>query len=81
MVYRGWCKLRVMLIKVKVFPESSEDKVVPVGTDAYHVFVRASAQRGHANREVIHLLSKHFGKGVQMLSGGTRHSKIFAINP
>lgn len=68
-----------MHIKIKVFPESHEDKVVEVGKGTYEVFVRAGAQNGHANRETIYLLSKHFGKGVKMVSGGTRQSKIFEV--
>lgn len=68
-----------MLIKVKVFPESREDRVEEIDSENYHVFVRAGAQNGHANREVVYLLSKHFGKGVQMVSGGTRQAKIFKV--
>ncbi len=68
-----------MLIKVKVFPESGEDKIEMVDTENYKVFVRAGAQNGHANKEVIYLLSKHFGRGVKMVSGGTRPSKIFEV--
>ncbi len=66
-------------IKVKVFPESGEDIVLEVGKDVYEVHVRAGAQNGHANKEVIFLLSKHFGKGVKMVSGGTRQNKIFEV--
>ncbi len=68
-----------MLIKVKVFPESHEDTIVEIGKDAFHAFVRAGAQNGHANKEVIYLLSKHLGKGVKMVSGGTRQNKIFEV--
>ncbi|MEK7227994.1 MAG: DUF167 domain-containing protein [Patescibacteria group bacterium] len=68
-----------MHIKVKVFSESGEDRVDQVGKDAYEVYVRAGAQNGHANKEVIYLLSKHFGKGIKMVSGGTRQSKIFEV--
>ncbi len=68
-----------MHIKVKVFPESGEDRVVEVGKDSYEVYVRAGAQNGHANKEVIYLLSKYFGKGVKMVSGGTRQAKIFEV--
>lgn len=68
-----------MLIKVKVFPESREDKIEKVDSENYHAFVRASAQNGHANKEVIYLLSKHFAKGVKMVSGGTRQNKIFEV--
>ena len=68
-----------MHIKVKVFPESVEDSVVEIGKGKYEVYVRAGAQNGHANKEVIYLLSKHFGKGIKMVSGGTRQSKIFEV--
>lgn len=68
-----------MLIKVKVFPESREDKIVEIDKENYQVFVRAGAQNGHANKEVIYLLSKHFAKGVKMVSGGTRQNKIFEV--
>lgn len=67
------------LIKVKVFPESREDKIEEIDSENYHVFVRAGAQNGHANKEVVYLLLKHFGKGVQMVSGGTRQAKIFKV--
>ncbi len=67
------------LVKVKVFPESRVDEVVEIDSDNYQVFTRASAQNGHANKEVIFLLSKHFGKGVKMVSGGVRQNKIFEI--
>lgn len=68
-----------MLIKVKVFPESREDKIVELDKENYHALVRAGAQNGHANKEVIYLLSKHFAKGVKMVSGGTRQNKIFEV--
>lgn len=67
------------LVKVKVFPESRQDRVGEIDSENYQVFVRAGAQNGHANKEVIFLLSKHFGKGVKMVSGGTRQNKIFEI--
>ena len=68
-----------MLIKVTVFPDSHEDKVVEKTADTYEVYVRASAQNGHANKVTIALLSAHFGKGVKMVSGGTRQHKIFQV--
>lgn len=68
-----------MLIKVTVFPDSHQDRVVEITPDKYEVYVRASAQNGHANKVVTALLSKHFGKGVKMVSGGTRTHKIFQV--
>jgi uncharacterized protein (TIGR00251 family) len=68
-----------MLIKVTVHPESHEDQIVQKALDAYEVYVRASAQNGHANRVVSALLAKYFGKGVRMVSGGTRTHKVFRV--
>ena len=68
-----------MLIKVTVHPESHEDRIVEKAPDAYEVYVRASAQHGHANRVVSALLAKHFGKGVRMVSGGPRTHKVFRV--
>lgn len=68
-----------MHIKVKVFPGSGEDRIEEVGKDTFEVYVRAGAQNGHANKVVTHLLSKHFGKSVKMVSGGTRQNKIFSV--
>lgn len=68
-----------MFIKVTVHPESTQDSIAQRGPDVYDVYVRASAQHGHANKVVTALLSKHFGSGVRMVSGGTRSHKIFAI--
>ncbi|MCC6198770.1 DUF167 domain-containing protein [Candidatus Nomurabacteria bacterium] len=62
-----------------MFPESSEDKIKQQSDDVFDVRVRAAAQNGHANREVIHLLSKHFNAGVKLVSGGTRSHKIFEV--
>lgn len=68
-----------MHIKVKVFPGSVEDRVVETGKNTYQVYVQAGAQNGHANKMVTYLLSKHFGKSVKMVSGGTRQNKIFSV--
>lgn len=69
-----------MLIKVTVFPESQEDSVVEISKENFEVYVRASAQNGHANKMVSYLLAKHFGKGVSLLSGGMRSKKVFRVN-
>lgn len=68
-----------MLIKVRVFPESGEEGIVPQSDDTFDVYVRAAPQNGHANREVAHLLSRHFNCGVKLVSGGTRSHKIFEV--
>lgn len=68
-----------MFIKVRVFPESYEDKIEQQSKDIFDVYVRAAAQNGHANKLAIYLLSKHFGCSVKLVSGGTRSHKIFEV--
>ncbi|HRH24920.1 MAG TPA: DUF167 family protein [Candidatus Paceibacterota bacterium] len=68
-----------MFIKVKVFPESREDKIEKVDSESYHAFVRAGAQNGHANKVTTALLTKYFGSEARMVSGGTRQNKLFEI--
>ena len=68
-----------MLIKVTVYPESHEDRIVEKAPDAYEVYVRASAQHGHANKVVTALLAKQCGASVRMVSGGTRTHKVFRV--
>ncbi len=66
-----------MLIKVKVFPESAENKVVQKSVDFYEVYVRARAEHNHANILTAHLLGEHLGRRLKMVSGATRQNKIF----
>ena len=68
-----------MLIKVRVYPESHENKVVQTETDRYEVFVRARAEHNHANLLATHLLCQHLGRGVKLISGGTKQHKIFKV--
>lgn len=68
-----------MLIKVIVFPGSSEEYVRQIAADQYEVAVRAEAQNGHANRVASYLLAKHFGTSAKLVSGGTRTHKVFRI--
>lgn len=68
-----------MLIKVRAFPDSHEDRIEKISDDTYHVYVRASAQNGHANKMVTYIVNKHFGVNSKLVAGGTRHNKIFKI--
>jgi uncharacterized protein YggU (UPF0235/DUF167 family) len=68
-----------MLIKVRAFPDSHEDRIEKISDDTYHVYVRASAQNGHANKMVMYLISKECGAHAKLISGGTRHNKIVEV--
>jgi len=49
-----------MLIKVKVIPNSSEDRVVGEENGLLKVKVRTPPEKGRANLALIELLAKHF---------------------
>lgn len=71
-----------MLIKVKAFPCSKEDKVVKKNEDSFDVFVEAEAERNMANKRIIELLAGYFNlpqTKVKMIKGFKESSKIFDI--
>jgi uncharacterized protein YggU (UPF0235/DUF167 family) len=71
-----------MLIKVKAFPCSREDKVIKKSQDSFDVFVEAEAERNMANKRIIELLAGYFGipqTKVKMIKGFKEPSKIFDI--
>ena len=71
-----------MLIKVKVFPDSKEEKIVKKSEDSFEIKVRAKAQRGEANRGVVRALTSYFKVsigGVRLIRGFKRRNKIFEI--
>jgi uncharacterized protein (TIGR00251 family) len=72
-----------MLIKVKVFPCSSENEIVKKSEDSFEVSVREKPVMGLANRAVINLLSDFFKvseKDVKLIKGFRERNKIFNIN-
>lgn len=71
-----------MLIKVRAFPLSREDKVVRKDKESFDVFVRAEAERNMANKRIIELLAEYFNlpqPKVKMIKGFRGPSKIFDI--
>lgn len=71
-----------MLIKVKAFPLSKEDKVVKKKEDSFDVFVEAEAERNMANKRIIELLAEYFElpqTKIKMIKGFKEPSKIFDI--
>ena len=57
-------------IKVKVKPNSAKNKVLGLDEQGFlRVDIKAPAQKGKANKELIKFLSKHFKKRVEIISG------------
>ncbi|BCX15115.1 MAG: hypothetical protein KatS3mg097_007 [Candidatus Parcubacteria bacterium] len=71
-----------MLIKVKVFPSSKEEKIVKKAEDSFEVKVKERAERGLANMAVIRILASYFKipvSQVRLLKGAKSKNKIFEI--
>ena len=57
-------------IIVKVKPNSASNEVLGLDEQGLlRVNVKAPAQKGKANKELVKVLSKHFKKRVEILSG------------
>jgi len=76
------------VLRVKVFPEASEDLVVEKSKQKdgwqYEVYTRAPALENQANREVLFLLAKHLGveqKRLRIISGHQASSKQILLYP
>ena len=68
-----------VFIKLKVHPDSKEDKIIQKGGDCFEVWVRAPAERGLANKAALRLLGRQMemppGK-LRLVKGAHSRSKI-----
>lgn len=57
------------IIQVRVKPKSEKNEVLSMDDGVLKVNVKAPPDKGKANKELIKLLSKHFKKKVEIISG------------
>ena len=57
------------IIQVKVKPNAPKTEVLGMDNDILKVNVNAPPDKGKANKELIKVLSKHFKKRVEIVSG------------
>lgn len=72
----------LMLIKLRVHPDSKKDAVERLKPDHYEVWVRAAAERGQANAAVLTLMGKALGVApgrIRLIKGATGPSKIIEV--
>lgn len=77
-----FCNPRLMLIRVKTFPDASEDRVIKKSDTNFEVFVREKPQLGRATRRVLKLLAEYFQineSNVRLIKGFKERNKIFEI--
>lgn len=71
-----------MYVKIQVIPESREERVTEETPDRLVVSAREKAERGLANRRLLHMLSAHFGTGkrIRIISGHHSSHKIISVD-
>jgi uncharacterized protein (TIGR00251 family) len=72
-----------MILKVKVFPNSSKACVVE-GDGIVKVYVKESPERGQANKAVIKCLARHFNldrDSIKIVKGLKERNKLIEISP
>lgn len=70
------------LLRVKVHPDSRENRIETKGPAAYEAWVKAEAEQGKANAAVLTLLAGKLGvetKRLRIIKGATSPSKIVQV--
>ncbi|MBI4423280.1 MAG: DUF167 domain-containing protein [Elusimicrobia bacterium] len=70
------------LVRLKVHPGSSSDRLERRGPDHYEAWVRAPALQGRANEAVLRLLRRDeafAGKRLRLIKGALSPSKIVSV--
>ena len=73
----------MILIKVKVFPNSRKEEIIKKSKDSFKIKVKEKPKMGKANKAVIKLLSKFFKipqSKIRLIKGSKERNKIFEIN-
>lgn len=71
-----------IIIKVKIIPGSSKNKIVGMYNNALKIAVTAPPVEGKANKKCISYLSKHFDiakSKIEILSGKNSRNKLIKI--
>ena len=63
-------------MKIKVKPNSKEEKIEKIDEDFYLVKLKNPAKEGKANQELIKILKKYFKKSVRIVKGLRSREKI-----
>lgn len=69
-------------IKVLVKPNAKKNEFLGFDDSRgyYRVAIKARAEKGEANRELVRFLGKHFGKKVTLVSGATSRTKKMRLS-
>lgn len=68
-----------MIIKIKVKPESREQKIEKISEQEYKISLKERAEDNKANIELLKLLKKYFNKQAKIIKGLRSRNKIVEI--
>ena len=69
-----------MKIKVLVKPNSFQQKIVKVGENEYHIWLKEKPVENKANLELIRLFKKEINKIIKIKSGFNSKRKIIEVD-
>lgn len=67
-----------MIIKAKVKPNSKKNEII-LEEGVYLVKIKAPAEKGKANKEIIKLFSKKFKKRARIVKGLKSREKLLSL--
>ena len=68
-----------MKIKIKVNPDSSQQRINKISDREYEVWLKQKPVDGKANVELIKMMKKYLGKNVSLKSGISSKNKILLV--
>jgi uncharacterized protein (TIGR00251 family) len=68
-----------MKIKIKMHPNSSQEKIERVSENEFGVWMKEKPVDNKANIELVRILKKYFKKNVEIKSGFTSRNKVVEI--
>ena len=71
--------LNKIKIKVKLHPNSSQEKIEKKSKEKYEVWLKEKPIDNKANETLVKVLKKYFGKEVRIKSGLTSRNKIVEV--
>ncbi len=70
-----------MYLKVHIYPDSREDKLITISDDLVEAYVRAPAERGLANSAMLGLIRNLYSdRSIRIVSGHLHRHKIVSIS-
>ena len=69
-----------MYLKIKVTPDSKQEKLEKISDDSWHIWVKVPAENNCANSRVLEIIREEYpNQAVRIVSGHHSPSKIVSI--